>query len=76
VWVARKPPGFAFIDFDETRDAKDAIRELDGNMIIIFYHDVSIWLCPIGGRRFHEFILGNINRDCFVVAHSPSTLFQ
>ncbi|VAI46839.1 unnamed protein product [Triticum turgidum subsp. durum] len=30
VWVARKPPGFAFIDFDETRDAKDAIRELDG----------------------------------------------
>uniref|UniRef100_A0A453P2I4 RRM domain-containing protein n=1 Tax=Aegilops tauschii subsp. strangulata TaxID=200361 RepID=A0A453P2I4_AEGTS len=37
VWVARKPPGFAFIDFDETRDAKDAIRELDGNMIIIFF---------------------------------------
>ncbi|KQK00285.1 serine/arginine-rich splicing factor RSZ23 isoform X1 [Brachypodium distachyon] len=30
VWVARKPPGFAFIDFDESRDAKDAIRELDG----------------------------------------------
>ena len=53
MWVARKPPGFAFIDFDETRDAKEAIRELDGNMIIIFYHDVFIWLCPVGGR-FHE----------------------
>ena len=31
VWVARKPPGFAFIDFDDRRDAQDAIRELDGN---------------------------------------------
>ncbi|KAL6899611.1 hypothetical protein ACP4OV_006269 [Aristida adscensionis] len=30
VWVARKPPGFAFIDFDDRRDAHDAIRELDG----------------------------------------------
>lgn len=30
VWVARRPPGYAFIDFDDTRDAEDAIRELDG----------------------------------------------
>lgn len=30
VWVARRPPGYAFIDFDDPRDAKDAIRELDG----------------------------------------------
>jgi hypothetical protein len=30
VWVARKPPGFAFIDFDDKRDAEDAIRDLDG----------------------------------------------
>ncbi|KAF8697973.1 hypothetical protein HU200_035475 [Digitaria exilis] len=30
VWVARKPPGFAFIDFDDKRDADDAIRDLDG----------------------------------------------
>ncbi|CAA6671044.1 unnamed protein product [Spirodela intermedia] len=30
VWVARKPPGFAFVDFDDRRDAQDAIRELDG----------------------------------------------
>nr|AGE46108.1 arginine/serine-rich splicing factor RSZ21 transcript IV [Sorghum bicolor] len=28
VWVARKPPGFAFIDFDDKRDAEDAIRAL------------------------------------------------
>ncbi|QHN87711.1 Serine/arginine-rich splicing factor [Arachis hypogaea] len=30
VWVARRPPGYAFIDFDDSRDARDAIRELDG----------------------------------------------
>ncbi|THG02041.1 hypothetical protein TEA_028621 [Camellia sinensis var. sinensis] len=29
VWVARRPPGYAFIDFDDRRDATDAIRELD-----------------------------------------------
>lgn len=30
VWVARRPPGYAFVDFDDRRDAQDAIRELDG----------------------------------------------
>ncbi|KAF8400417.1 hypothetical protein HHK36_013715 [Tetracentron sinense] len=30
VWVARRPPGYAFIDFDDRRDAQDAIREMDG----------------------------------------------
>jgi len=30
VWVARKPPGYAFIEFDDRRDAIDAIRALNG----------------------------------------------
>ncbi|OWM89632.1 hypothetical protein CDL15_Pgr024380 [Punica granatum] len=30
VWVARRPPGYAFIEFDDRRDAMDAIRSLDG----------------------------------------------
>ncbi|OAY85775.1 serine/arginine-rich splicing factor RSZ21-like [Ananas comosus] len=30
VWVARRPPGYAFVEFDDRRDALDAIRELDG----------------------------------------------
>ena len=30
VWVARNPSGFAFVEYDEPRDAEDAIRGLDG----------------------------------------------
>ncbi|KAL5710663.1 hypothetical protein ACHQM5_021199 [Ranunculus cassubicifolius] len=30
VWVARKPPGSAFVEFDDRRDAIDSIRALDG----------------------------------------------
>ena len=33
VWVARNPPGFAFVEFEDPRDAEEAIRELDGKMI-------------------------------------------
>lgn len=30
VWVARNPPGFAFVEFEECRDAEDSVRGLDG----------------------------------------------
>ena len=30
VWVARNPPGFAFVEFEKPRDAKDAVQDLDG----------------------------------------------
>ncbi|EKX45851.1 hypothetical protein GUITHDRAFT_108300 [Guillardia theta CCMP2712] len=29
-WVARKPPGFGFVWFDDDRDARDACQDLDG----------------------------------------------
>lgn len=30
VWVARNPAGFAFVEFEDPRDADDAVRGLDG----------------------------------------------
>ncbi|XP_064480596.1 serine/arginine-rich splicing factor 7-like isoform X2 [Ornithodoros turicata] len=33
VWVARSPPGFAFVEFEDPRDARDATRALDGKMV-------------------------------------------
>jgi len=33
VWVARKPPGFAFVEMEDPRDAKDAANGLDGTRI-------------------------------------------
>merc|ERR1712226_585194 len=33
VWVARNPPGFGFIVFDDARDAEDAVKEMDGKRV-------------------------------------------
>jgi arginine/serine-rich splicing factor 7 len=33
VWVARNPPGFAFVEFEDPRDAEEAVRDMDGKMI-------------------------------------------
>lgn len=33
VWVARNPPGFAFVDFEDPRDAEDAVYEMDGKTV-------------------------------------------
>lgn len=30
VWVAQNPPGFAFLEFDDDRDADEAIRQMNG----------------------------------------------
>lgn len=33
VWVARNPPGFAFVEFVDVRDAEDAVKSLNGARI-------------------------------------------
>ncbi|CAH8631225.1 unnamed protein product [Dicrocoelium dendriticum] len=33
VWVARNPPGFAFVEFEDLADAQEAVRELDGTVM-------------------------------------------
>ena len=34
IWIARNPPGFAFVEFDDSRDARDAVRDMDGRYIL------------------------------------------
>lgn len=34
IWIARNPPGFAFIDYEDFRDAEDAVRKLDGEFVM------------------------------------------
>ncbi|ESO12202.1 hypothetical protein HELRODRAFT_63593 [Helobdella robusta] len=33
LWVARNPAGFAFVEFEDVRDAEDAVKTLDGSNI-------------------------------------------
>ncbi|DBA00711.1 TPA: hypothetical protein N0F65_001182, partial [Lagenidium giganteum] len=50
IWIARNPPGFAFVDFEDPRDADDAIRSMDGRDFL-------------GGRIRVEIARGGSRRD-------------
>ncbi len=34
VWVARQPSGFAFVDFEDARDAEDSVREMNNTELL------------------------------------------
>ncbi|CAE7272430.1 rsp-6 [Symbiodinium pilosum] len=33
IWVARQPPGFAFVTMDDENEANEAVKELDGSKV-------------------------------------------
>lgn len=42
VWVARNPPGFAFVEFEDACDAEDAVYKMDGKKLCDKYVRVEI----------------------------------
>lgn len=36
VWVAKKPPGFAFVEYINSRDAERVVHELDDTKVDMF----------------------------------------
>jgi len=51
VWVARNPPGFAFVEYEDPRDAHDACKHLDGEKIGSGRVKVEMSRGGRGGRR-------------------------
>ncbi|RWV96953.1 hypothetical protein GW17_00040293 [Ensete ventricosum] len=54
VWVARRPPGYGFVEFDDRRDALDAIRDIDGTKVLVLWkrlRSAALNEAEVGGTR-------------------------
>ncbi|XP_017878181.1 serine/arginine-rich splicing factor 7-like isoform X2 [Ceratina calcarata] len=70
VWVARNPPGFAFVEFEDARDAEDAIRGLDGRTICGRRARVE----PSNGRRLRD--RGHFRRGAGRLFHPEDRCYE
>uniref|UniRef100_A0A915PY33 RRM domain-containing protein n=1 Tax=Setaria digitata TaxID=48799 RepID=A0A915PY33_9BILA len=84
VWLARRPPGFAFVEFEDSRDAEDAVKGLDGTRIcgvrprVEFSHGGSRRGGRGGGgrRRSRNSVEWKRNfRDYFPIIRANSTVY-
>ncbi|XP_077994729.1 serine/arginine-rich splicing factor 7-like isoform X2 [Glandiceps talaboti] len=80
VWVARNPPGFAFVEYEDPRDASDSVKALDGRVLCGVRVRVEVssgksrwaqWGRPPPRRSFSEERCyecgkqGHFARDCY-----------
>jgi len=69
VWVARNPPGFAFVLFEDARDAEDAVYEMDGKYLCGEKIRVEMARGPTRGGRAQRLGLTEKCYDCGRVGH-------
>lgn len=69
VWVARNPPGFAFVVFEDKRDAEDAVRNLNGRRVCGCRVRVEIARGPTRGGRAARLGLTESCYECGRVGH-------
>ncbi|CAG0917248.1 unnamed protein product [Notodromas monacha] len=53
VWVARNPPGFAFVEFNDPRDAEDACRGLDDTHAQLASANGSVLQVPSVSKKLY-----------------------
>ena len=69
VWVARNPPGFAFVVFEDRRDAEDAVRNLNGRRVCGCRVRVEIARGPTRGGRAARLGLTEKCYECGRIGH-------
>lgn len=69
VWVARNPPGFAFVVFEDRRDAEDAVRHLNGRRICGCRVRVEVARGPTRGGRAARLGLTEKCYECGRIGH-------